>query len=131
MNTKTPIERELPRKDPRHLLMLPFVFGIAGAVCYALVSLACQMNDGGFSAYSESAKTLIVIPFLFASLPIGLLGANLLAWSIPPIRRFFDREVQGRPNASFRDSMRGLLIFAKYWSGFFVVLGFGAAFLSR
>jgi hypothetical protein len=54
-----------------------------------------------------------------------------LAWSVPPIRRFFDREARRRPNASFGDSMRGLLVFAKYWSGLFLVLGFGAAYLAK
>ena len=131
MKNKTVIQRERHRKDPRHLLMLPFFFGIAGAACYGLVSLACLMNDGGFSAYSESAKYLIVIPCMFASIPIGLLNTNLLVWSIPPIRRFFDREAQGRPGGNFGDSMRELIVFAKYWSGIFIVLGFATTYLTR
>jgi hypothetical protein len=125
------IEREHNRKDPRHLLMMPFVFGIAGVACYSLVYLTCQSKDGGFSAYSDPSKTLIVIPFLLASIPIGLMGANLLAWSIPPIRRFFDGDAQGRPNGSFGDSMRGLLLFAMFWSGLFLIFGVGAAYFGR
>ena len=131
MNIRTILERERPKKSPIHLLLLPFVFGIAGATCYTLVQIACYPGDGGFAGYREPIKTLIVIPFLLASLPVGLIGANLLAWSTPPIRRFFDRETKGRRNGSFAESIRRLLTLSKYWIPPFLAIGFGAALFGR
>lgn len=124
-------ERERPKKSPIHLLLLPFVFGIAGATCYALVQIACYPSDGGFSGYREPIKTLIVIPFLLASFPVGLVATNLIAWSISPVRRFFESEAEGRPNGSFAASMRRLLTLSKYWIPPFLAIGFGAAFFGR
>lgn len=131
MNIRTIIERERPKKSPVHLLLLPFVFGISGATCYALVQIACYPSVGGFAGYREPIKTLIVIPFLLASLPVGLIGTNLLAWSIPPIRRFFDEEAKGRRNGSFAASIRGLFAFSKYWIPPFLAIGIGAALFGR
>jgi hypothetical protein len=131
MNIRTIIVRERPPKSPTHLLLLPFVLGIAGATCYALVQIACSPRDSGFSSYREPIKTLIVLPFLLASLPVGLIGANFLAWSIPPIWKFFNKEAEGRHNGSFAASMHGLLAFSKYWMPPFLAIGFGAAFFGR
>lgn len=126
-----------PKKSPAHLILLPFAFGIMGACCYALVVLACGLaalssNEvHGFSSYSEPAKSLIVTSLLLASLPVGFLTTNLLVWSIPPLRSYFEREARGRPDGSFSASMRGLLKFAKYWMPPLLVIGFGAAFFGR
>lgn len=132
-----PIDSHRPRKSRAHLLLLPIAFGITGACCYALVALACALaaltrkEIHGFSSYREPAKTWIVIPLLLASLPVGFLGTNLLVWSIPPLRSFFDREACGRSAGSFRDSMNGLLKFARYWMPPLLAIGFCAALFAR
>jgi hypothetical protein len=141
MNIRETVERPVdpsrPRKSPAHLLLLPVAFGIMGACCYALVVLACALaalsskEVQGFSSYGEPAKSLIVVPLLLASVPVGFLATNLLVWSIPPLRSFFDREAGGRPDGSFSASMRGLLKFAKYWMPPLLAIGFGAALFGR
>jgi hypothetical protein len=141
MNIRETVEHAVdpgrPRKSPAHLLLLPVAFGIMGACSYALVALACALaalsreEVHGFSGYGETAKGLIVVPLLLASVPVGFLASNLIVWSIPPLRRFFDREARGRPDGSFSASMRGLLVFAKYWMPPLLAIGFGAAFFGR
>lgn len=124
-----------PRKSAAHLLLLPLAFGFAGACCYLLVFAAVRLaaelrhDVGGFAGYTEPTKTLIVLPMLLASLPLGFLATNSVAWLIPPVRRYFEREAKGRPNGNFRSSMKGLLLFAKYVSTTLVIVGFGAALL--
>jgi hypothetical protein len=120
-----------------HLLLLPVVFSVAGACCYGLVGAACAFAAAfrddvrHFSNYQETTKILIVIPMLLASFPVGFLATNLLAWIIPPARRFFNREAQGRPKGDFASSMRGLLTFAKYWMPPLIAIGCGVAFFGK
>ena len=141
MNIRETIERAVdpdrPKKSPAHLLLLPVAFGIMGVCCYGLVVLACALaalsSKGvhGFAVYGETAKSLIVVPMLLASVPVGFLASNLLVWSIRPLRGFFDREAHGRPDGSFSASMHRLLVFAKYWVPPLLAIGFGAAFFGR
>jgi len=134
---KSPAAIERQRKSPAHLFLLPVTLGVAGVCCYVLVVSACALATGiknevhGFGGYAESTKTLIVLPLSLASIPVGLLAANLLVWCIPPARRFFDREAQNRPNADFASSMRGLLKFSKFWILPLVAIGVGAALFGK
>jgi len=126
-----------PRKSLAHLLLLPVALGVAGVCCYLLVfasvHFATLFREGvrGFSSYTEPTKTLIVLPMLLAAFPLGLISANMLAWSIPPVRRYFDREARGRPSGDFKSSMNGLLLFAKYVTTTLIIVGFGAALWGR
>ena len=137
-DTVTPaFDAKRPRKSPVHLFLLPVAFGIMGASCYGLVTVACAIaallreDVHGFSSYGESAKSFIVLPLMLASIPIGFLVSNVLVWSILPLRRFFDREALSRPDGSFSASRRGLLTFSRYWIPPFLAIGFGAAFFGR
>ena len=102
------------RKSPAHLLLLPLAFAFAAGCCIALVTASCAIGVAlreevtGLSSYGEHTKVFIVLPMLFASYPVGLIGANLVGWSIPVVRRFFEEEAEARPGAGFRRSMRGL-----------------------
>jgi hypothetical protein len=137
MNLREEIERACdptrPRKSPAHLLLLPLAFGVAGVCCYFLVHAAVHFaaifRDGtaNFSSYTEPTKTLIVLPMILASFPLGLLAANLAAWHIPAARRYFEREARGRPSGDFRSSMQGLLLFTKWVSTPLAVLALAAA----
>lgn len=126
-----------PRKSPVHLLLLPVAFGVAGACCYLLVFGAVHFaaffreSVRGFSSYTEPTKTLIVLPMMLASFPLGFISANLLAWSIPPVRRYFDREAKGRPSGNFKSSMSSLLQFVKYVTTTLIIIGLGAALWGR
>lgn len=123
-----------PRKSAAHLFLLPVTFGIAGVVCsllvFAAVRLAGELHHDArsFCTDTELTKTLIVLPMMFASFPLGLLGSNLVAWLIPPARRYFDREAKGRPRGDFGTAMRDLLRLAKFVSTALAAVGFGAAF---
>lgn len=105
------------RNLPAHLLLLPIAFGVAGGCTYALVGSICHLASitrgsvSGFSSYSEGTKVVILIPLLIASIPLGYLGANLIACLIPPARAYFEREVRNRSGGDFAESMRGLLKF--------------------
>jgi hypothetical protein len=134
---KSPAEIGRQRKSPAHLVLFPVTLAVAGVCCYALVVSACALATAfrkevhGFGGYGEPTKTLIVIPLLLASIPVGLIAANLLVWSIPPARRFFDQESQSRPAGDFASSMRGLLRFSKYWISVLVAIGLGAALFGK
>ena len=116
----TPINTAQKRKSPLHLLFLPIGFIGGAAFCYASVQLVCaaagQFKPGitSFASHAEPAKTLIVLPLLFASIPVGLLLTNLVIWVIPPARRGFDREASGRRGGDFASSSRALLKLAIY-----------------
>jgi hypothetical protein len=108
------------RKSPLHLLFLPLILLGGAAFCYSSVQIVCAVAGlfrpgiASFANLSEPAKTLIVIPLLFASIPVGLLLTNLVIWIIPPARRFFNREAAERPGEDFASSNRDLLKIAKY-----------------
>jgi hypothetical protein len=116
----TPISTEEKRKRPLHLLFLPVAFLGGAAFCYASVQFVCaaagllRPGIAPFASHGETAKTLIVIPLLFASIPVGLLLTNLVIWIIPPARRFFDHEASGRPGGDFASANRALLRLAMY-----------------
>lgn len=104
-----------PRKSALQLLLLPVVLVGAGACCYASVRLVCAVAgllrpaSIPFLSRTELTKTLIVIPLLVASFPLGLLLANLTVWLLPPVRRFFVREAAGRPRGDFATANRDVL----------------------
>ena len=116
----TPIITAQKRKSPLHLLFLPIAFIGGAAFCYSSVQLVCiaagllRSGSPSFSGHAEPAKTLIVVPLLFASIPVGLLLTNLVIWIIPPARRFFIQEASGRPGEDFASSNRALLKLAMY-----------------
>ncbi|HSR10722.1 MAG TPA: hypothetical protein VLS90_04710, partial [Thermodesulfobacteriota bacterium] len=60
----------------------------------------------GFQPFISSF--LLLIPIILASIPLGLVVANCIAWCIPPARRVFDREAEGIEWAAFGDAMGGL-----------------------
>jgi len=116
----TPSDREQKRKSPVHLLFLPVTFLSGAAFCYLSVQLVCAVarllrpSATSFENHSEPAKTLIVIPILFASIAVGLLATNWIIWAIPPARRFFIREAAQRRGKSFASTNRELLKLAMY-----------------
>ena len=111
----TPRNSIMKGKSPLHLLFLPVAFLGGAAFCYLSVQLVCTVaalfrpGIPSFASHAEPAKTLIVIPLLFASIPVGLLLTNLFIWTIPPARRFFMREASGRPGGDFASANRALL----------------------
>ena len=50
----------------------------------------------------------MIIPLFFASIPIGLILGNYIAWLIPPVRKSLNTV------ADFRESQAGLLKFGRW-----------------
>ncbi|HPA19830.1 MAG TPA: hypothetical protein PLU30_18920 [Verrucomicrobiae bacterium] len=68
---------------------------------------------GGISFPSFISSFLLLMPLFFASLPLGLMLANCVAWCVGPARRAFDREAQGVKWASLHEAMSGLWAIAR------------------
>lgn len=115
-----PTKTAQKRKSPLHLLFLPIGFTGGAVFCYASVQLVCAVaglfrpSITSFAGHAEPAKTLIVLPLFFASIPVALLLTNLVTWIIPPARRFFDREASGRRRGDFASACHALLKVAMY-----------------
>ena len=122
------------RNLPAHLLLLPLAIGITGGCTYGLLRSVCHLAStfrdsvSGFSSYSEGSKVVILLPLLVGSIPLGLLGANLIACLIPPMRAYFEHEARNRPGGDFSGSMRGLLKFVAFTLPPLLVISAGAAF---
>ena len=108
-------EVQRPRKSPWHLVFLPVAFAVGAGFCYASVQTVCWLagtrgqGGGSFGSLSENTKIFVIMPLVFASIPIGFLATNLIIWSVPPLRRFFIREALEREGRSFRVANLGLL----------------------
>jgi hypothetical protein len=73
-----------------------------------LQSLRCP--SGTFLAGSGQAATVFqIVPIMIASIGFGFVGANGFAHSIPPLRRFSDRDAQRHGEAGYRRSQRQLM----------------------
>jgi hypothetical protein len=120
-------------KNPWNLLHLPF--SIAGIGCCMWVFLQAVLFVVGLlgSRNLDLKKLLnddgvhgfIFIGLFFAALPFGMMFSNLVFWIIPPLRRIEDREAVGHKGTDFRNSMKGLFVFA----GFSVPLGLATSSL--
>jgi hypothetical protein len=68
----------------------------------------------GLSTGAFISSFLLVIPLLFAAIPLCLMVANCVGWCILPARRAFDREAQAAPWLSFRVAMSQLWLISLY-----------------
>jgi hypothetical protein len=57
---------------------------------------------------SKIASFLLTLPCLFAALVPALMAANLISWSIPPVRRANELAMRDLPAASYGRSMKDL-----------------------
>ena len=97
------------------LKIVLFVVGLLGS---RHLDLKMLLNDDGVHVF-------IFMVLFFAALPLGLMFSNLIFWLIPPLRRIEDREAVGYKGTDFRNSMKGLCVFA----GFSVPLGLATSIL--
>lgn len=113
------------RRSPWNLILIPLVIGGIGSVCYGLFQVMWRIHtiiypehigrfnefwqgQDGLSARSFVSSFLLIIPLFFASIPLGLILANLIAWCIPPARQAFEKEAKGHKFTSFKEAMTGL-----------------------
>jgi hypothetical protein len=119
-------ERARRRKSPWNLVLLLFVvIGVFG-VSIALFTVLWHLNVWVYpqhtgklreimrSSNHTASQLLMTLPSFFASIPLGMLFANCIAWCIPPARETFEREAKGIALTSFRKSMSGLGKVAMY-----------------
>jgi hypothetical protein len=115
------LTRARRRKSSWNLLLIPATCASWGI----LTCMFCILLSGIHSAIRHSpglfsgdgiGPGLAAVGALFAALPFGLIGANLLVRAVPPARRALDREANSVPGTSFRDSQRELLRMAPYIS---------------
>lgn len=121
-------ERAQRRRSPWNLLLIPFFTLGGGGSAYLLFQAMWRIHllfypehagrvtefwRSGLSFRSFVSSFLLLMPLLFASVPIGLILANALAWCVSPARRAFEREAEGVKWASFRQSMHGLWLMAR------------------
>ncbi len=121
-------QRAQRRKSPWNLLLIPFGIGGVGGSAYILFQIMWRIHvalypghagrfnefwQGGVSFASFVSSFLLLVPLFVASLPIGLMFTNCVAWCIVPARRAFEREAEGVKWASFRESMRGLWVIVR------------------
>lgn len=135
------------RKSPWNLLLIPLIFSSAGLIFYTLFQIMWQVHviiypahidkfgefrGDGKSLSSFVSGILLLMPLLFASLPIGMMFANTVMWLIPPARRALDQEAKGVKRASFRTAMSGLWTVARVMVPVCLLLSFiGAATLAN
>jgi hypothetical protein len=116
-------QRAQRRKSVWNLLLIPLVFGFVVATTYVLFRVMWEVHTAIYPSHvgrlaefwgknislgSFVSSLLLLLPLFFASLPIGMILANLIAWLIPSARRIFDREAEGVAGASFTEAISGL-----------------------
>lgn len=116
-------QRAKRRKSPWNLVLIPLWVGSMAFICYALFQLMWGVHAwlypdhvGRFREFWAGriglpafvSSFLLLIPLLFAAIPLGMIFANAVAWCIPPARRVFEREAKGVKWTSFPEAMKGL-----------------------
>jgi hypothetical protein len=116
-------------KSPWNLVQIPLTIGGIAASFWLFVHTVLfsvsifRPDHSTLTSYSwQGAQTLIVIPLLFPSIPVGMMFSNVVVWLIPPLRRIQDREAIGYKGTDFVSSMRGLALMALILTpiGFFI-----------
>jgi hypothetical protein len=104
-----------------NLLFIPLTAGGIALVCWILLAAILflisffEPNHRSLESYAdENARSFIVIPLVFAAMPLGMMIANTVIWLISPLRRIEENEARGRSNTNFVNSMRGLRNFAAF-----------------
>ena len=92
---------------------------------------AGMLRDVMGGSQRQFSQFLVTLPCILASIPLGMLFANCVAWCIPAARRTFEREAKGVRRASFRASMSGLGKFTMYVVPICVALGVVGALTLR
>lgn len=119
-------QRAQRRKSPWNIILVPLVIGgiwlslnILWFVMWHIHTAVYPGHDGvAFRQVFRGGKTvpffLMFFPLLFASVPLGFMLGNCIAWCIPPARKTFEREAKGVKHASFRSAQRGLWMIGKF-----------------
>jgi len=132
-------ERAKRRKSPWNLILIPLSLFFMAFFGYILFQLSWWVHTLFYPQHTGEMREvfrkgmdlsglLLLFPNFIASVPFGLMAANLVAWCIPPARRTFEREAQGVKWASFAHAMQGLFKFGLWLLAICLVLSLiGAA----
>lgn len=104
-------------------MLIPLVLSAVGGTMYVLFRIMWEIHTAIYPSHvgqiadfwgknislsSFISSFLLLVPLFFASLSIGMIIANGIAWLIPPARRTFAREAEGVVGASFPDAISEL-----------------------
>lgn len=140
-------ERAQRRKSAWNIILIPLVLCGWGSITYGLFRVMWHVHTLLYPAHagrlpefwgrnisgpSFISSFMLLIPLLFAAIPLGMMAANFVAWWIPPARRAFEREAQGVEWASFPEAMSSLCRFSLVLVPLGLLLSFvGAATLKN
>ena len=123
------------RKSLWNLLLIPAVctaWGLLTCLFYLMLRGLHTVLHGSQPLLSSEAvgPTLTVLGALFAALPFGFLGGNILVSLVPAARAALEREAAPVPGTCFREAQGGLLKVAPYISIPAALVGLFGALLS-
>jgi hypothetical protein len=111
------------RKSPWNVLLFFLIFVGFPSITYALfrgmwfvhtvfypehADHLAQFWGSGIGFFSFVSSFLLLMPLLFASIPMSMVVANCIAWYIPGARAVFEIEGKADPALSFSEAMSGL-----------------------
>jgi hypothetical protein len=105
-------------RNARNLLLVVPAFGLMGGITIGLVWLLQRLQEArcpeGTFLFGSGQFALIfqVIPIMLGSIGVGFLAVNWIAHSIPPVRRFFDRDARQHGERRYRATQRSMLKFS-------------------
>jgi hypothetical protein len=92
--------------------LIPISWGVALAILYFLALILSKISGSSIKSLLQT-DTLwplaVFLPGFFFGKVLGLITANLISYSIPPIRRIFENEVSKTGRHNFSLAMAGLL----------------------
>jgi hypothetical protein len=106
------------------LALMPISWGVALGTLYLIVVMLSKINGSSIKSLLQTDTLwplVLLLPGFFFGKVLGLITANLIAYSIPPIRRIFEDEASGTGRNNFSLAMVGLLK-ALIISGFTTVI---------
>jgi len=102
------------RRSAANLLLVAPAFGAMAGISVGVMWVIQQFQSmrcpaGTFLCSSgRAAEIAQICPIFIASVGFSLLGVNWLAYRIPPVRRFFDRNAREHGEPAYQRSQRGI-----------------------
>lgn len=109
----TPAKRRL--RSARNLLLVVPAFAVMGGLSIAAVWILGRLQEARCPAGTflvgagQVAWVFKTVPTMLGSIGVGFVAVNWIAHSIPPVRRFFDRDARRHGEPGYQAAQRGLL----------------------
>jgi hypothetical protein len=93
-------------------LVLIGVVAVGLALLYGRIQDQIRPSNAFLWGSTKAGNFARGLAALFPAIPIGMLGANLIAWTIPTVRHAVDQAADGYPRYQFKGANRDLSIAA-------------------